>query len=107
VSGWRALCGCFVSGIAAHDSRTAKQCLRVFAANRSLRALRWARTPSLLWLHRPLGLTAESMFALLCVTGCVLAAAAACGAAHWPIFAGLWALYLSFVNVGGSFLEAG
>jgi hypothetical protein len=77
------------------------------AANRSLRGLRWARTPSLLWLHGPLGLTAESMFALLCAAGCVLAAAAACGAAHWLIFAALWALYLSFVNVGGSFLEAG
>jgi hypothetical protein len=68
---------------------------------------RWTRTPSLLWLHGSLGLTAEAMFALLCCVGFVLAAAAACGVHHCLVFTGLWAAYLSFVNVGGAFLEAG
>jgi len=63
--------------------------------------------PSLIWFHDVLGFTAEAMLVAICTTGWLLAATAACGAAHPLVFTALWLLYLSFVSLGGSFIEYG
>lgn len=64
--------------------------------------------PSVLWLHGTLGLTAEALLAAVCSVGLLLSASAACGFLTHPlVFGALWLLYLSFVSLGGSFVEYG
>lgn len=63
--------------------------------------------PTLLRFHGALGVTAEAVLAAVVVSGWFLSAAAACGATHPLVFGALWLLYLSFVSLGGSFVEYG
>lgn len=47
------------------------------------------------------------MLAAVCLAGCLLSAAAACGLLHPLVFAGTWLMYLSFKSLGGDFVDYG
>lgn len=66
--------------------------------------------PSLLWLHAPLGLSVDTLALLLLLSGLCLSALLTLfsPARVWCpklLFLALWALYLSLVQAGQSFLS--
>lgn len=60
--------------------------------------------PSLVWLHRALGVDAASMLLLVCFAGAAVSGFAA-AAPNAPAFAAAWALYASLLPFGGVFLS--
>lgn len=60
--------------------------------------------PSLLWFHKHLALSAETMLAAVCILGLGLSFAVSWGKSNLVTLGGLWLLYLSCINVGQTFL---